>query len=205
MRKRFVKHFQLSAKIYKMKKIIAILVVFLVMGCQKKIVKIGDSSIYNIPSQWETPTGNKIKLDELKGKVVTLVMVYTSCKTACPRLTQDMKDIEAKVGHNNADDLRYVFVSIDPEHDTPEKMSEFMTRNKLEGKQWLFLRGDEEDTKDFANVVAMKYKKISPMEFTHSNIISVFSKTGDLVYQKEGVSIDINGTADQIKNQLKIN
>ena len=98
-----------------------------------------------------------------------MVMIYTSCKTACPRLTADMKGIEAKVGKQNSDELQYILVSIDPEHDTPERMRAFIKNNKLEGKQWVFLRGSEEDTRELANVLAVKYKKITPMDFSQDD------------------------------------
>ncbi|OPC33458.1 electron transporter SenC [Elizabethkingia meningoseptica] len=184
--------------------VISLLAVFLLAACQKKQNgNIDPDSVFNLQSSWEQPDGSKIKLENLKGKVLTMVMIYTSCKTACPRLTADMKEIEAKVGHTNTDDLKYVLVSIDPEHDTPEKMRDFIKNNGLEGKQWVFLRGNEEDTRELANVLAVKYKKITPMDFSHSNIISVFSKAGTLVHQKEGLSIDINTTVDEIKKELK--
>jgi len=184
--------------------IISLLSVFILGGCQKKQNEnIDPDSIFNLQSSWEKPDGTKIKLEELKGKVLTMVMIYTSCKTACPRLTADMKDIEAKVGKQNSDELQYILVSIDPEHDTPERMRAFIKNNKLEGKQWVFLRGSEEDTRELANVLAVKYKKITPMDFSHSNIISVFSKSGVLAYQKEGLNIDINTTVDKIKEQIK--
>ena len=184
--------------------IISLLSVFILGGCQKKQNEnIDPDSIFNLQSSWEKPDGTEIKLEELKGKVLTMVMIYTSCKTACPRLTADMKDIESKVGKQNSDELQYVLVSIDPEHDTPERMRAFIKNNKLEGKQWVFLRGSEEDTRELANVLAVKYKKITPMDFSHSNIISVFSKSGVLAYQKEGLNIDINTTVDKIKEQIK--
>ena len=66
---------------------------------EKQNENIDPDSIFNLQSSWEKPDGTKIKLEELKGKVLTMVMIYTSCKTACPRLTADMKDIEAKVGN----------------------------------------------------------------------------------------------------------
>lgn len=174
-------------------------------ACEKQPMKISDTSIYNIQSKWETPSGKEIKLENLKGKVVTLVMIYTSCKTACPKLTADMKNIESKVGVSDPNEIQYVLVSIDPKTDTPEKMKEFIKNNGIEGKQWLFLRGSEQDTRELANVLAVKYKQISPMDFSHSNIISVFSRTGELAYQKEGLTINIDKTVEEIKNQLNLN
>ncbi len=186
-------------------KTVALSLTFLMFGnCQKSPDNLIDpNSIFNLQSKWEQPDGKKIKLEDLKGKVLTMVMIYTSCKTACPRLTLDMKEIEAKAAHQNPEDLRYVLISIDPKTDTPEKMQEFLKNNKLEGKQWLFIRSSEANTRELANVLAVKYKQISPMDFSHSNIISVFSKKGLMVYQKEGLIINIDETVNQIKNQLK--
>ena len=85
--------------------------------------------------------------------------------------------------------LASVIVSIDPETDTPEHLKEFSIKNEMTGPQWTFLRSAENATKEFANVLSMKYKKISPIDFSHSNIISTFKPNGILVSQEEG---DIN-------------
>ena len=190
-----------------LKSVIASILTLLMLGsCQKnQDENLDPNSIFNLTSKWEQPNGKKIKLEELKGKVLVMVMIYTSCKTACPRLTMDMKEIESQVAHKNPEDLQYVLVSIDPKNDTPEKMKAFLKNNKIDNKQWVFLRGSEDNTRELANVLAVKYKQISPMDFSHSNIISVFSKQGLLAYQKEGLTINIDETVNEIKNQLKIN
>ena len=190
-----------------LKSVIASILTLLMLGsCQKnQDENLDPNSIFNLTSKWEQPNGKKIKLEELKGKVLVMVMIYTSCKTACPRLTMDMKEIESQVAHKNPEDLQYVLVSIDPKNDTPEKMKAFLKNNKIDNKQWVFLRSSEGDTRELANVLAVKYKQISPMDFSHSNIISVFSKQGLLAYQKEGLTINIDETVNEIKNQLKIN
>lgn len=185
-------------------KIIAIicLSVLILGSCKKENENLDPNSIFNLNSKWEQADGTKIKLEDLKGKVLTMVMIYTSCKTACPKLTIDMKNIAQKVGHKDSDDLRYVLISIDPEHDTPERMREFLRTYQLDSKQWVFLRSSEANTRELANVLAMKYKQISPMDFSHSNIISVYSKEGLLVHQKEGISIDIDKTVEAVKKEL---
>lgn len=186
------------------KLIICFLSLIVLASCQKKqSEELSPNSIFNLESTWEKNDGSKIKLKDLKGKVLTMVMIYTSCRTACPKLTQDMKQIEKQVGKGESDDLNYVLISIDPEHDTPEKMRAFMKNNGIEGKQWTFIRSSQDNTRELANVLAMKYKKISPIDFSHSNIISVFSKSGELAFQKEGLNIDIDKTVKEINKQLK--
>ena len=55
-----------------------------------------------------------------------------------------------------------------------------------------------DDVREFSNVLAVKYKKISPLDFSHSNIISVFDRDGVLVHQQEGLGVDNKKTVDAI-------
>jgi protein SCO1/2 len=68
---------------------------------------------------------------------------------------------------------------------------------------WVFLRSNEADTQEFANVLAMKYKKISPVDFSHSNIISIFNKEGKLIMQEEGLEIDVAKVAGEVNKLAK--
>src|SRR5690554_959275 len=157
-----------------------------------------DMSIFNLPSNWTTQDGEEIELKDLQGKVVAMVMIYTSCQAACPRLVADMRNIDQQVPETLDDQVQYVFVSIDPEVDTPERMGAFAKENQMEDDRWLFLRGSEEDTREFAAVLAVGYRRISPIDFSHSNIISVFNRDGVLQYQREGLGTDDSGTIQAI-------
>lgn len=159
-----------------------------------------DMSIYNLPSTWTTQDGNEIKLGDLQGKVLVMVMIYTSCQAACPRLVADMRNIEKQIPDNKKADVRYVFVSIDPNTDTPERLKAFAKENKMEDDKWIFLRGTIVDTREFAAVLAVNYKKISPMDFSHSNIISVFNQKGELFHQQEGLGVDNKETVQAIES-----
>lgn len=152
--------------------------------------QIPEESIFNLTSSWKTEEGRAIQLRELKGKVLVVVMIYTTCKAACPRLVADMLDIRSKVPEPVKDKVQYVLVSIDPEHDTPEKLKEFAITKKMDGEEWTFLQGNPETVREFANVLSVKYKEISPMDFSHSNIISVFNPGGELVHQQEGLGVN---------------
>jgi protein SCO1/2 len=127
-----------------------------------------------------------------------MVMIYTSCKTACPRLVADMRGIEEQIPADKKDDVTLVFVSIDPETDTPQRLKEFAKENQMDTDNWVFLRGSEEDTREFSAVLAVNYKKISPMDFSHSNIISVFDQGGELAYQQEGLGVNNKETISKI-------
>jgi protein SCO1/2 len=145
-------------------------------------------------------------MKELKGKVLVMVMIYTSCKAACPRLVADMRNIEEHLPENIKNNVKLVLVSIDPVVDTPKRLKSFAIENKMDSEQWVFLRSTEENTREFAAVLAVNYKKIAPLEFSHSNIISVFNADGELAYQQEGLGVNSDQTIQKITEEAqKIN
>ena len=147
-------------------------------------------SIFHLPSDWITQDNESIKLKDLRGNVLVMVMIYTSCQASCPRLVADMRSIESKIPGKFKEKVKLLLVSIDPKNDTPESLKKFAIDNKMAGDQWMFLNGTEEDVREFAMVLGFKYKKISPIDFSHSNIISVFNHEGVLTYQKNGLGVD---------------
>ena len=207
-------------KTYKMKKIIALSSLLLVLfSCnnkqentnstenkttEKNSSKEGES-IFNLTSKWNTEEGKQIELKNLKGKVLVMVMIYTTCKAACPRLVADMQNISKQIPANKKNDIQYILVSIDPEHDTPKKLKEFAIKNYMDGNEWTFLQGNLDSVREFANVLAVKYKEIAPMDFSHSNIISVFDQNGNLVHQQEGLGVDNKETVEKIIETAKTN
>ena len=165
--------------------------------------EISDLSIYNLLSKWTTQDGKDIELKSLKGNVLVMVMIYTSCKAACPRLVADMRDIESKLDKNTKQHVKLILVSIDPKTDTPEKLKDFAIANKMNQDPWLFLRSSEENTREFAAVLAVNYKQISPIDFSHSNIISVFNPDGELIFQQEGLGVNNDKTITTINQEAE--
>lgn len=159
-------------------------------------------SVYHLPATWTNQNGETLEMKELKGKVLVMVMIYTSCKSACPRLVADMRNIEKQIASKDLDNVEFIMVSIDPETDTPERLKKFSIDNQMVDDHWMFLRGTPEDTREFAAVLAVNYKKISPIDFSHSNIISVFDEQGVLIHQKEGLGVDNDETVAAINAEI---
>jgi protein SCO1/2 len=161
-----------------------------------------DMSIYNLPSTWTNQNGEELQIKDLQGDVLVMVMIYTTCKAACPRLVADMRNIEEKLPENTKGKVKMIFVSIDPETDTPERLKAFAKENLMDEEPWLFLRSTEANTREFAAVLAVNYKEISPINFSHSNIISVFNEKGVLVFQQEGLGVNSDNTIKNIEQAV---
>ena len=181
------------------------LVLLVLQGCntnkKSEDKPVSDLSIYNLPSKWTNQNGQNLEMKDLKGKVLVMVMIYTSCKAACPRLVADIRNIESRLSEKIKPDVKFLLVSIDPEVDTPARLKEFAIANKMDGGQWDFLRSTEENTREFAAVLAVNYKKIAPLDFSHSNIISVFNAEGELTFQQEGLGVNSEATIKKITEE----
>jgi protein SCO1 len=165
--------------------------------------EVPEMSVFNLPATWTTQDNKQIELKDLRGKVLVMVMIYTSCKAACPRLVADMRNIEKQVSEKDLNKVQFIMVSIDPETDTPQNLKKFSEENLMQDSHWMFLRGTPEDTREFAAVLAVSYKKITPIDFSHSNIISVFNKEGVMVHQQEGLGVDNVETVKVIQAEVK--
>ena len=144
-----------------------------------------DESIYNVSSIWKNRFGYQVKLDSLRGKVQVVAMVYTHCEHACPRILADMKRIRDGLSEDVLRSTNFAIISIDPERDTPERLHNFAEENDLSEQQWTLLNGSQGDILELAALLGVKYKRISESDFTHSNMITVLNKQGEIVHQRK--------------------
>jgi protein SCO1/2 len=73
------------------------------------------------------------------GRPVVLDFIYTTCTAICPILSQTFAEFQHKLGAER-DQVHMVSVTIDPEEDTPKRLSQY-ARNFDAGKQWGFYTG----------------------------------------------------------------
>ncbi|HVD92366.1 MAG TPA: SCO family protein, partial [Vicinamibacterales bacterium] len=82
--------------------------------------------------------------DLLKGKIVAINLIYTTCKYACPLETARLAQVQKLLGDRMGRDVFFYSITIDPDHDTPQVMKEYSERFHA-GPGWLFLTGKAAD------------------------------------------------------------
>jgi len=73
------------------------------------------------------------------GRPVLLDFIYTTCTTICPVMSQTFAEVQKRLG-SDATKVKMVSVSIDPEEDTPARLTEYAKRYRA-GAQWTFYTG----------------------------------------------------------------
>jgi protein SCO1/2 len=74
---------------------------------------------------------------------IMLQFIFTTCPTICPVMSSTFSAAQAKLGEDRGK-VRMISISIDPEHDTPERLRDYARKFRA-GQQWLFLTGSAED------------------------------------------------------------
>lgn len=160
---------------------------------------VSDNSVYLLDEEWKTQNNSALRWSSLKGTTRIMAMIFTSCTYACPVIVNDMKKIETALSHDDLKKIKFLLVSIDPERDTPEALKEYARAHKLDLNRWQLLTSNESNIAELAAVMGFKYKKEKNGSFSHSNIISVLNKGGEIAYQHFGLNKDINDVVEEIK------
>lgn len=76
--------------------------------------------------------------ETMRGHVTIVDFVFTSCPSICPSLTAKMATLLPRTD----DDVRLLSISVDPENDTPARLTEFLGKHGKPSPRWSFVTGD---------------------------------------------------------------
>ncbi len=127
--------------------------------------------------------GREVRLSDLRGRPVALDFIYTRCPLpdVCPRLSANFARIQKRFGKR----ITLVSITIDPQYDTPEVLSEYARRWRANPDNWMFLTGSP----DAISAVAVKFGLVYwPEEgmLTHTVATALIDPNGKLAALLEG-------------------
>ncbi len=105
----------------------------------KVLMSLPDFSLIN---QDRKAIGNK----NLFGQVWVANFIFTECKGSCPMQTQAMKRLQQDLkSHNQWKNIQLVSISVDPNTDTPDALSKYISKQNVELEHWSFLTGKRDE------------------------------------------------------------
>lgn len=99
--------------------------------------------------------GKTRALADFRGKVVALSFGYTHCPDVCPTTLADLAQAMKILG-KDADRVQVLFITVDPERDTPEMLVQYVPAFY---PSFLGLYGDAQATAQAAKAFYVEYKK----------------------------------------------
>lgn len=118
-------------------------------------------------------TGKPSKLADFRGKVVVIFFGFTQCPDVCPTALAKLADARRQLG-DDAARVQGVFVTLDPERDTPELLSHYVTAFD---PTFVALHGDAAATAQVAKEFKVMYQKSpgrTPQSYTIDHTAAMF-------------------------------
>ncbi|HTV37690.1 MAG TPA: SCO family protein [Xanthobacteraceae bacterium] len=125
--------------------------------------------------------GKTVTAADYRGKIVLVYFGYTYCPDVCPMTLTNITRMLKTLGQR-ADDVRVLFVTVDPNRDTVPVLKQY---TGAFAPQVVGLRGTPDQLETFAKRYRVAYSVHPaspghPYEVTHGAAVYVFNRSGDI-------------------------
>ena len=147
-------------------------------GGQASVQSSGEALVGG-PFQLVDQNGRPADQDLLKGRWSAVFFGYTYCPDVCPTTLQALAQAEARLG-DRAKALQVVFISVDPERDTPAQMKTYLSTPAFP-KGAIGLTGTPAQVAAAAKAYRVYYQKDGKGDgyaVSHSSIVYLMNPAG---------------------------
>ena len=160
--------------------LIPIVLVFMFFSCEKKEVKLpiisnllaANEKLIDYPLK--NQFNENFSLNNLKGKVHLVNFFFVSCRTICPAMESNLKEIVLK-----NPDIELLSFTIDPEKDIISVLKSHHQNMAKNSENWTYLRSTKKDLKKIANLYLSTIKNIGDNNdnFYHTSSVVLIDKS----------------------------
>lgn len=142
-------------------------------------------------------SASAVSLSGLRGSVVALTFLYTTCPDTCPLTAEHFRVAQERLGAD-ADRVRFVAVSVDPVGDTPAAVRDFSASHRLD-RNWHYLIGPAETLRTVWSAYGIRHEPGMSGTVGHSDAIYLIDAKG-----KARVLLHTVDGAEAITKDLRI-
>jgi cytochrome oxidase Cu insertion factor (SCO1/SenC/PrrC family) len=98
--------------------------------------------------------GRKLRFysDLVKGKVVAINFIFTTCTTICPPLTATFRRLQEELEKRGSNNVQLISISVDPATDVPERLKAFAADFRA-AEGWTFVTGDKQQIRSLLSAL----------------------------------------------------
>lgn len=115
---------------------------------------------------------------QLRGKVVALNFIFTTCTDVCPIFTANLAQLQRKLNDRYGSELFFVSVTTDPEVDSAAVLKAYAGRYGVDLKNWAFLTGSEAQLKPVWEGFSIRVIKKGRGLVQHTSLTTVIDRQG---------------------------
>jgi protein SCO1 len=147
--------------------------------------------------------GRRFALKELRGKAVVVAFVYTSCHHVCPLIYDSVGAVQKRVLSEGNRDVRAVFVTVDPEIDTPDVLKAYAVRRGADLTTTIFLTGGEAELRPVWEGFGVKVKRLGRGLVDHPPVTFLVDAKGIVRYRYFGGVLDTEAVVADVRQVLR--
>ena len=140
----------------------------------------------------DSSRGARIKLADLRGKVLAVTFIFTTCTDSCPILTAKLAEVGRALGADFGPRIAFVAISVDPLNDTPARLRDYAGAHRADSSGWHFLTGAPGDIDRVVRGYGAYAKKNHSGSVDHLFLTSLVDRSGRLRVQYIGTRFDPN-------------
>ena len=126
-------------------------------------------------------SGKTVTAEDTDGNIRLMFFGFTSCPDICPTTLQKLARVVKNLPEPTRQDVKIIFVSVDPERDTPERIKSYV---EFFSDSIIGLTGSEENLRELSKRYRTTFGYETPNEdgnydVSHSSAVYVFDRDGE--------------------------
>jgi protein SCO1/2 len=122
--------------------------------------------------------GDRFDSKTLRGKVVVLNFIFTTCTDVCPLFTSNLAQLQRALKNEYAKDVFLISITTDPEIDSPKVLKSYAQRYQADFRNWVFLTGSEAQLKPVWSGFGVRVIKKGRGLVQHTSLTTVVDRQG---------------------------
>ena len=114
----------------------------------------------------------------LRGKVVVVNFIFTTCTDVCPLFTAHFAQLQRAFKNGPANDLFFVSITTDPEVDSPKVLKSYAQRYSVDFQNWAFLTGTDTQMKAVWKGFGVRVVRKGRGLVQHTSLTTVIDREG---------------------------
>ena len=138
-------------------------------------------SVYQLPLKLTDQHARTWDWRTRRGKPQVVAMFYSSCRYICPLIIESGKAVDRALTPAQRAGLGMVYISMDPERDTPAALATLAKERKVSDKRWALASPKPGDVRSVAGVLDIRYRQLSDGEFNHTSALILLDAEGRIL------------------------
>jgi protein SCO1/2 len=144
-------------------------------------------------------SGRPLALGDLRGKVVLLTFIYSSCADVCPPITTAMTALQQRLTAEERASVFFLSVTTEPEVDTSAALRAYARRHGADLASWAFLTGSAQAVREVWQSFGLTVKRRGKGLVDHSAWTFLIDRQGMVWYRYFGSLLEVETLLEHIR------